>query len=330
MSKFADAASTSHTLSLAAMEEASRLGQRTADIDHLLLALVLSEQTAGQVLRSFGIDLAGARDAVAAQHAEHLAAVGVHAPAPEPGGIVFHETDGYTWSDRALALIGRASSGDRRGDATAVLRELVAEPSGMIEATLVRLGTSPAAVTARLDEVERTSPHRPQRPIRPGELSGSSEAFIPAAPDAVWAVLADPARMPEWEPSIGGVSNAPAAIRVGDTWAAHARTERPDGKPIRVKPAFIDQVVELVAASDPHLIEWRFSYPDAPRANARRLRIQLEPAAGGTQLRIALAWERHPDRARRPLLGLLMRPVVRLVLWLQLSQLGSGISRVFR
>lgn len=38
MSKFTDAAVTSHTLSVTAMEEASRLGQRTADIDHMFLA----------------------------------------------------------------------------------------------------------------------------------------------------------------------------------------------------------------------------------------------------------------------------------------------------
>lgn len=49
MSKFTDAATTSHTLSVAAMEEASRFGQRSTDIDHMFLALVVSEQVAGQV-----------------------------------------------------------------------------------------------------------------------------------------------------------------------------------------------------------------------------------------------------------------------------------------
>ena len=77
MSKLTTTAATAHTLSLTAMEEASRLGQRTADIDHLFLALVVSEQRAGQVLRSLGITLDSAREAVVTQHAEQLASLGI-------------------------------------------------------------------------------------------------------------------------------------------------------------------------------------------------------------------------------------------------------------
>lgn len=330
MSNFTDAATTSHALSLAAMEEASRVGQRTADIDHLLIALVLNEQVAGQVLRSFGITLDAAREAVLEQHAAHLAGLGIRVPTPEPGSIVFHETNGYEWSDRALGVIKRANAAGKRGDASAVLRELIAEPSGTIEAVLKRLGTTPEAVTAELDEAERYPAHRTQRDVRAGALCGASEAFAPAPPEEVWKLLADPCRMPEWEPSIGKVEDAPAANKVGETWTALARTERPDGKPIPVKPGFIVQRVDLVAFEEPRLIEWRFTYPEAQQANARCIRVELEPAAGGTQLRLALAWERSANRRRRPFLGFVMRPVFRFVLWMQLSQLASGISRAFR
>lgn len=329
MSKFTDAAATSHTLSIAAMEEASRVGQRTADIDHLFIALVINEQTAGQVLRSLGITLDAARAAVEEEHAEQLAALGVQA-LPEGGDIVFHETGGYEWGDRAVELIRRANGGGKRGDAAAVLRELVAEPSGMIEAILQRLGTTPGAVIAALDDVERYPAHRPRGIVRADALSGASEAFVPASPDRVRELLTDPSRMPEWEPSIGSVEHPPEEARAGDSWTARARTERPDGKPIPVKPGFIVQRVELVALEASRLIEWRFTCPEAPRANARRVRIELEPAAGGTHLRLALAWERNPNRPRRPLLGVIMRPVLRLVLWMQLSQLGNGIGRAFR
>ena len=41
MSKFVRAAQTSQSLSLAAMEEASRAGLRVADLEHLVLALVI-------------------------------------------------------------------------------------------------------------------------------------------------------------------------------------------------------------------------------------------------------------------------------------------------
>lgn len=330
MSKFTDTASASHTLSLAAMEEASRVGQRTADIDHLLIALVLNEQIAGQVLRSFGVTLDAVREAVAEQHADQLATLGVQTVPPKSGGIVFHETSGYEWSDRALSIFKRASEGDKNGNAAAVLRELVAEPSGMIEATLERLNTTQEAVLAKLNEAERYPAQRPQNTIRGNTLSGASEAFIPASPEQVWGLLSNPTRMSEWEPSIGSVEGAPAAIKTGDTWTVLSRTERTDGKRIPVKPNFMTQRVELVACEECSLIELRFTYPEAPQANARCIKMELEPAAGGTQLHLALAWERNPNRPRRPVLGFVMRPVMRLVLWMQLSQLGSGISRAFR
>ncbi|MGO0575869.1 hypothetical protein [Ornithinimicrobium panacihumi] len=51
MSKYVRLAQTSQTLSLTAVEEASREGLREADLEHLLLALVLSPEPAGEVLR---------------------------------------------------------------------------------------------------------------------------------------------------------------------------------------------------------------------------------------------------------------------------------------
>ena len=57
MSKLTRAAATAHTLSLAAMEEASRYGTRDAGIEHLLLALTLDADLGGQVLRSLGLGL---------------------------------------------------------------------------------------------------------------------------------------------------------------------------------------------------------------------------------------------------------------------------------
>ena len=329
MSTFIGAAATSHALSVAAMEESSRVGLRTADLDHLFLALVLSEQTAGQVLRSLGITLDAARGAVADEHSEQLAALGVLA-APDAGRIVFHETDGYEWSDRAVRLIRRASAGGKRGDASAVLRELLSEPSGMLAAILERLGTTPDEVRSRLDEVEAVPEHRLERERGAEMLSGTSDAFAPASPEQVWSLLDSPARMSEWDPSVGRVEDPPAAARIGDTWRAEARTERPDGVPIAVKPEFVRQQIELVARDEGRVLEWRITSPDAAQANARRVRIELEPAAGGTRLRLALAWERHPDRRRRPLRWFVLRPVMRVVLWMQLSQLGNAIGRAFR
>lgn len=331
MSKFTTSAATAHMLSLTAMEEASRLGQRTADIDHLFLALVVSEQLAGQVLRGLGITLDSARDAVAQQHAEQLASLGIDAPTPSVSRIVFHETGGYEWSERALKVIKRSSAGKRSGDASAVLRELIAEPSGLIEAVLMRLGAPPKAVLAKLDQ---TKDYPAQQEANSGRLSGASEAFVPAPVDWVWALLTDPTRMPEWEPSIGNVDASGQTPEIGTTWAARTRTQRSDGKPVRVKPEFITQRIEFLALERNRCIAWRFAYPDAPNSNAKRVKIALEPTAGGTKLRLAIAWEPNPERRQpgfsRFLLRPLIRPWTKYLIWIQLSQLSSGISRALR
>lgn len=331
MSKFTTAAATSHTLSLAAMEEASRTGERTAGVDHLLLALVVSEQAAGQVLRSFGITLDTAREAVAAQHAAQLAALGITAAAPPSGRITFHETGDYRWGEQALDILTKASKGSRQGDASAVLRELIAEPSGFVEAVLRRLGAEVDEVRTRLAGAEQL-PGLPHAGITPAVLTGSAESFVPAPPEHVWALLDDPARFAEWEPGTASVEDVPERVCVGSSWRALTRTERPDGKPLRVNPHYRASLVELTAREPLHLIEWRFSWPDAPRSNTKRIRIALEQAAGGTQLRTSLAWERNLERGTRirRLLQPLLRPVHRFVIWMQLTQLGAGISRAFR
>lgn len=330
MSRFTVAAATAHSLSLLAMEEASRSGERTAQVEHLLLALALHEHTAGQVLRALGITYDAARSAIAAQHADQLAAIGIRTEAPHPGEITFHETGGYAWSEPALAILERASTGHRHGDASAVLRELVVEPSGIIDEVLGRMGVSSTDVTDRLDEADRIAHPPPRGATRAEALSGSTEAFAPAAPGDVWALLADPSRMPEWEPSIARVENAPASPRVGDAWTAFARTTRHDGKPIRVRPQFARQRVEIIELDAGRLLALRCSYPAAPAANSRRFVFELEPAAGGTRVRIAFAWERNGGRPRPRPLSRVLRPFARCIMWLQLSQLGAGISRAVR
>lgn len=329
MSKLADAAATAHTLSIAAMEEASRSGRRTADLDHLFLALVVNEQPAGRALRGLGITLDAARDAVAAQHAEQLASLGITMEPPAPGRITFHETGGYTWGERALDVIQAAGSGGKRGDAAAVLRELVVEPSGLIAAVLHRLATTPESVVSYLDELERVADVAEHPVEEPGTLAGVFEGFAPAPVEQVWALLADPARMPEWEPSIGSVDAAPDIARIGDVWTAWTRRQRPDGAAIQVKPALRRQRLELIARDEGRCIGWLFTCPDAADVNDKRLEIELAPAPGGTRVHVSLAWVRPTDR-RRSLLGWFLRPLVRHSVRMQVARLGGGISRVFR
>lgn len=330
MSKLTTAAVTSHALSVTAMEEASRRGDRTVGIDYLILALIVNEQVAGQVLRSFGITLDEARETIDTQHTEQLSSLGIHADAPAPGPIMFHETGDFEWSGSALVIMKRSAARSNTGDAAAVLRELLVEPSGLIDAILQRLGTTPDAVRVRLDDAERY-PARRQHTFDASSISGTSESFVPAQPSAIWELLAAPTRMAEWDPSTGSIENAPARIEVGSTWLTHAPTELPDGTPNRVKPAYRTAQVEITDIEPLHRIEWLFTRPDAPEANLRRIRIELEPAAGGTQLLLSSAWVPSPaSRRRRIPLRWMLRPAHRFFMWMQLSQLSSSISRALR
>lgn len=109
MSKLSRSAATAQKLSITAMEEASRFGQRTADIDHLLIALTVNEETAGQILRSLGVTIEATREAVSAENTHQLASLGIHADLPSAGPIVFHQTSGYEWSNRGSEIFKRAS-----------------------------------------------------------------------------------------------------------------------------------------------------------------------------------------------------------------------------
>lgn len=330
MSRFAVIAATSQSLSIAAMEEASRFGQRETDLEHLLLALTLSTHPAGQVLRGSGVTLDAVRQAVGDQRAAQLGSLGIVAQdAEESDRIRFHETGGYEWTPRAREIFARSAAGRNRGDAEAVLRELLKEPSGLIDDLLERVGTSAAQIVARLDEVQDLALHEsPAR--RDGEVSGFAEAFVPASVSEVWSLLSDPRRMPEWDAMSSRVElGADTAVAtVGDHWFTFAPNHRPDGKRITVREQFVRRRVEVLVAEENAVISWRLTYPDAPRSATSRILIALHPAAGGTQLEITLGWRR--SRGWKRAIGILFRPLRRFALWSQLNQISGGISRAFR
>lgn len=332
MSKFVRAAQTSQSLSLAAMEEASRAGLRVADLEHLFLALVISDQPAGASLRSMGIDIEGARRAVEEAHAAQLASLGIEASFPEAGRIVFHETDGYEWSKRASDLIARSVEKDKNGDAAAVLRELVSEPSGLIADILNRLGTTPQAALEHLEHLEQFDASAERTATKPtqvkGRASGSIEAFVPAPIDDVWQLLADPARIPDWEMSVGSIDDAAQDVTPRTVWHGVAPASRPDGKPVKVKPGFRRRSIELVSAHQPEEIAWSFTYPDAPQSRAVLTEFTLVTTTGGTQVTITKSWARRPGW--RSLVASPLRPIQKFLVWITLFQTGGAISRAFR
>lgn len=326
MSKPARMLVTSHQLSLAAMEEASRTGERTADLEHLLMALSLSEQPAGQVLRGLGVSLTALRQAVAHQREADLGLLGVEVMDGPEQRIVFHETGGYAWSDRAMRVLDKVGAGD--GGASAVFLSLLEEPSGRIEQILARLDVTVDDVRARLADAAGVVPAGARFTRTDRVIARTSQAFVPAAVEDVWALVADPARLPEWDLNVSEVESAGSG-----PWHAHTRTRRPDGKEIRLGQGLGRQFVQLIEREEGTRVAWRFGYPERPDLNTRLVALALEAAAGGTQLSITVAWELTGQRSRGPLrvaIGWILRPATRFALWMQADQVASSISRVFR
>lgn len=317
---------TSYDLTVAASEEASRFGVRDIEIEHVLLALVLDDGSAGRALRSTGITLHAARQAVADQHREQLATLGIDAELPGDGRIRAAFENGHEWTDRATKLLTDSGSHGRKGDTEAVLRAALVERSGTIEDLLQRLGTTPADVASRLDD----APHAPSvHPPAGGRLSRTRTAFVPAPVDDVWAFVSDPERLPEWDMNLARIR------RANGSWVGETRTEAPGGKRLRVRSNLVRQEIARTAATEPRHVTWEMRYPDAPRANRRRISIDIDPVPGGSDVTVRFAWVRGagPAGLRRliaPITRFLARPVVAIALWVQVTALTSAISRALR
>lgn len=99
---------------------------------------------------------------------------------------------------------------------------------------------------------------------------------------------------------------------------------------MNVADDFRRQHVHLARREEPTSIQWLFTHPDAARSNPRSVAFALEHAAGGMQLRVTLTWLTPPRHGSRRIVRAVMKPLFRFVLFIQLTQLESGITRVFR
>ena len=329
MSTFRAAAATMQQLSQAGMEEASRHGLRVGDLEHLFAALVLNDQLAGRALRTIGLSLEGVRDATHRMNAAHLQRLGVTTMTAEPQRIVFQETRGYEWTPRAMDVL-TAAGGKNAGDAEAVLRALLTEPSGLMDDLLAHLDTSADAVrTALAAEAAQPTPLSNGTLKSPDKRGLLVEIFVPAPSAAVWSLLADPARLPEWHYLIGSVEvDTAAEIVPGVIWAVLAPTHQPDGTPVRVKERFRRHQMQLLVMEQPNRISWRSSYPDFPRRRAIELSIQITAVAGGCQ--VLATSSGTPGPRWKTLLFSPVRPLQRFLDWISLTQITAGISRAFR
>ena len=104
------------------------------------------------------------------------------------------------------------------------------------------------------------------------------ERVVSGAPDDVWRVVSDPARLPAWWP---GVSRVEDASR--QAWTTVLVS--PKGKSVRAD-------YSLVHAREPELLRWRQEVEESPferLLSSASTEISLEPeGSGGTRVRLTL------------------------------------------
>lgn len=319
MSTFTDAVTTASTLAGTAKEEAQRLGSASPDIDHLLVALTLDTGRAGQVLRAAGLHVARVREAAAHVHADQIASLGLSVSFPEPRPVQLPAGGTPPWTERARSL-----AGPRVGEDSAdVLGRLLAEPSGLIRAILRHLHVDPAVLRTALD----VAPER-STPVRLAPTFRTTDLYVPAPPSQVWAAVADPARLHEWD---GGLTQLSPARQGPDgvaRWDTETRAESPDGTPLPAPHGMLAVEVERVEATQDRRVHWRSSYPDAPRQNSRNVVVDIAPEGEGSRLTLTFGFLAPPDRPalRRGPLNLLFRFSTKM----ELTQIHGGLSRMFR
>ncbi|WP_166355778.1 SRPBCC family protein [Phytoactinopolyspora limicola] len=309
MSRLGAIFENSQRLAITAAEEAQRFGHPAVDVEHLFLALLVSQTDAGRLLRSRGIGLDEARTAVQDQHVERLSMLGIDGVRFPPGHVPADGPTQVEYNERANALFAE-SGGDISG--MTLLRTLVSEPGGFVAGVVGRLGVDP-------DELVRSS--QDVDPAGDEAASGQSvapfagrwvsyDAFVPASPERVWELLDDVRRHPEWDTAI--VSIEPAGP---DKWTARGPTSLPGLRwpiPRRART----RTIERIAREEPRLLEWRTSFPHMHRSRVERLRVELDAEPGGTRLHLALQRQHAPAG--------------RFLASLELTRIASAISRFFR
>lgn len=308
-------------MSVLAEDEQRRSGHPDIDTEHLFLALLSIGGPVTQALAGQGVTLSGAREAFADVHARRAAQLGVRVP--ESAGSAKRIPDsnargGFVYRDGVRKMLEHASN--QTVPDVALLSALVNEPSGHIKEVLRELDVDPdnlASVAARTREDSKGA-----------EQSSDYRRFVPAAPDAVWALLSDPDRWLEW----AGFEFERVEATESGILRAYARQRHLDGKPTRVKPQF--QVSEYVVSryEPPHLIQWERSFPESGDAATQGLRISLNPQGSGTEVIISFVHTGATGRRRigywltRPLAKLLHPIMVRA----HLRGKADNISRALR
>lgn len=130
-------------------------------------------------------------------------------------------------------------------------------------------------------------------PAAMGRHEADVSATVAAAPDAVWKILSDPARLKDWMSRVKKVKPL-------------SKGTLKDGSRLRVTVGFGEHTwittVEIAGFDRPHLMLWEHSddeFDGKPFDLIRDARTEfaLKPAKGGTQLSARVGFEPHGFKA---------------------------------
>lgn len=271
----------------AARAEAARSDRSAADVEHLLLGLLVDGGPSTRALVRAGADLPRLRAAVA--DLDRPAPAVAVPPALQPHVAYYDQLDGGPpLSGRAWQLLDRVPDG--LGDDRQLLRVLLDDPRATH--LLEHAGVDHA-------ELRRTaSDHDPSRPTDAGAPATSDDGddsgddvpppwggrwtevrysqVVPVDPARIWALLSSPQRRPEWDPRSGRVEVDPERPERFGTFDQQGRGPTP--------VAVTRQVPERE-------IWWERGNRGAePSGRSWTLQARLEPEGAGSVLHLRTRW----------------------------------------
>ena len=300
-------------IQVAAATEALALSHPEADVEHLLIGLLVAGGPSARVLTGAGEDLQSLRRALSEVQQLDLDGFGVTGTAQR---TVLHANE----RDAALAVpvSGRAQdlldAAPRWADDRALLVALLDDEGGRARRLLEHLGidaqevreqlgsehvpTASAPVPSGLDE-EAFAELRGPAPTGSFWIEASWSQELPMPVEKVWALVSDPSRRPEWDPSTTSVTVTADGLEQLSGKRGDARTQR---------------VTQLEPC---RAIAWRQRGTGTAtlpvEATEQVLQLVLEPGDETTRVHLR---HRSPGRGRgvrlsRPLLVRMMRTRLR-------------------
>lgn len=299
-------------ISTAAMEEVLELGHPEIDVDHLLVGLLVTGGPSASCLLSAGVDLPSLRRAVREVEDAEARVLGVRVAAPPavPSARALSRTGAVSFCDRALAIIRSAQQDE---DDRALLRALLDDDGRRAERILVQAGVDvvelrarlavPATVTILDLPVEVVDALGALGPAA-RRCSASMTHEVPVNADAVWALVSDPRRRPEWDAACVEVSpDGDGVLRL--QYANRWRTRT---------------VKVLTERTGPRSLLWRELWAGEDDVSAA-LHLAVTSVGAGSRLRVDVTTVLRTRRGRA------LRPVMQWAVASRVRWLGQSVAR---